>query len=43
MKKSVSTVKIDTLDLTITAPQTKKSDSVWVVFATTFITIFWRK
>ncbi|MBG0743158.1 MAG: TMEM165/GDT1 family protein [Cylindrospermopsis raciborskii KL1] len=40
MKNSVSTVKIDTLDLTITAPQTKKSDPVWVVFATTFITIF---
>lgn len=51
MKNSVSTVKLDTLDLTITAPadqslpasgapKTKKSDSVWVVFTTTFITIF---
>ncbi|MCZ2201936.1 TMEM165/GDT1 family protein [Cylindrospermopsis raciborskii] len=40
MKNSVSTVKIDTFDLTTTAPKTKKSDSVWVVFATTFITIF---
>jgi len=46
MKNSVSTVKLDTLDLTITAPadqsppKTKKSDSVWVVFGTTFITIF---
>lgn len=46
MKNFVSTVKPDTLDLTITAPgdqsppKTKKSDSVWVVFGTTFITIF---